>query len=519
MNNNYSRCGLKFPTVIGLTIAMLVAAVCGPCLRAVPTDELLEKAIYVEETKGELPAARELYEQILKDPTTDRSLVAQAQLRLGLCELKLGEKSRAVSALEQLSRNFPDKENLLELVEHHMPALLDEMLTQIGENYIAEVDRAELMEAAIRAIVGKLDSSSTFLRTNDMAFLSAAEMNSLEEGIAQKIGGIGAMLKFDEAAREVVIVTPLPNSPALKGGLRAGDRVIAVDEVVFPSGREVETARKLLRGSIGTTVTAKIKRDGELIDIRLVRDSVSLPSIRGDHYKSDNSPEFMVDAEKKIGYVRLTTLGKESAKEMKTALQQLKAQGMKVLVLDLRNNPGGLLESAIQVSDLFVDSGTIVTIRGRTGDQVYEAKEEGSLGAFPVALLINRNTASAAEIIAACLQDNKRARVIGERTYGQALVKSLISMKSGIGTLKLPVAAYFRPNGKNMNRYPGMMDTEDWGVKPDEGFEVALSDQELKEFEKSLNEREILGPNAGAKSEFLDRQLQKALQYLSESTH
>src|SRR6185436_16917115 len=229
MNNTYSRRGLKFPTVIGLTTAMLVAAVCGPCLGAVPADELLEKAIYVEETKGELPAARELYEQILKDPTTDRSLVAQAQLRLGLCELKLGEKSRAVSALEQLSRNFPDKENLLELVEHHMPALLDEMLTQIGENYIAEVDRAELMEAAIRAIVGKLDSSSTFLRTNDMAFLSAAEMNSLEEGIAQKIGGIGAMLKFDEAAREVVIVTPLPNSPALKGGLRAGDRVIAVD--------------------------------------------------------------------------------------------------------------------------------------------------------------------------------------------------------------------------------------------------------------------------------------------------
>jgi carboxyl-terminal processing protease len=217
--------------------------------------------------------------------------------------------------------------------------------------------------------------------------------------------------------------------------------------------------------------------------------------------------------------VRLTTLGKESAKEMKTALQQLKAQGMKVLVLDLRNNPGGLLESAIQVSDLFVDSGTIVTIRGRTGDQVYEAKEEGSLGAFPVALLINRNTASAAEIIAACLQDNKRARVIGERTYGQALVKSLISMKSGIGTLKLPVAAYFRPNGKNMNRYPGMMDTEDWGVKPDEGSEVALSDQELKEFEKTFNQPEILGPNAGAKSEFLDRQLQKALQYLSESTH
>jgi carboxyl-terminal processing protease len=311
--------------------------------------------------------------------------VAQAQLRLGLCELKLGEKSRAVSALEQLSRNFPDKENLLELVEHHMPALLDEMLTQIGENYIAEVDRAELMEAAIRAIVGKLDSSSTFLRTNDMAFLSAAEMNSLEEGIAQKIGGIGAMLKFDEAAREVVIVTPLPNSPALKGGLRAGDRVIAVDEAVFPSGREVETARKLLRGSIGTTVTARIKRDGELIDIRLVRDSVSLPSIRGDHYKTDNSPEFMVDAEKKIGYVRLTTLGKESAKEMKTALERLKAEGMKGFVLDLRNNPGGLLESAIQVSDLFVDSGTIVTIRGRTGDQVYEAKEEGSLGAFPVA--------------------------------------------------------------------------------------------------------------------------------------
>jgi carboxyl-terminal processing protease len=128
-----------------------------------------------------------------------------------------------------------------------------------------------------------------------------------------------------------------------------------------------------------------------------------------------------------------------------------------------------------------------------------------------LALLVNRNTASAAEIVAACLQDHQRAVVVGERTFGQALVRTLIPLKGGVGTLKLPVATYSRPNGKNMNRFPDAKDSDDWGVSPDPGYEVALTDEELKQYEKDRAARDVLNSEATPKVEFQDRQLQKAL--------
>src|SRR6185436_8474498 len=163
--------------------------------------ELLEKGIYTEETKGELSAASQIYQQIVDNPRADRSLVAQAQLRLGLCELKQGHKPQAISALERLTQDFPDKDKLLALVEPHMPQLLDDMLRQIEENYIQEVDRSELMETAIRAIVGKLDARG-FLRTNDMEFLGTNDMVEVNLSLQQKIAGIGTVLKMDDATGE-----------------------------------------------------------------------------------------------------------------------------------------------------------------------------------------------------------------------------------------------------------------------------------------------------------------------------
>src|SRR6266481_6307168 len=137
---------------------LLVLSTVAPATRAASADESLEKGIYTEETKGDIKAASQIYQQIVDDPVADRSLVAQAQLRLGLCELKLGNKPQAISALERLTREFPDKEKLLAVVEQHMPRLIDEMVSQIEQNYLQEVDRSELMVTAIRAIAGKLDS-------------------------------------------------------------------------------------------------------------------------------------------------------------------------------------------------------------------------------------------------------------------------------------------------------------------------------------------------------------------------
>jgi carboxyl-terminal processing protease len=504
------RRGLKNAFGLGAALVLFSSA---QGAYAASLAEMLEKGIYTEETKGDLKGATEIYRQIVDDPAAERSLMAQAQLRLGLCQLKLGNKPQAISALDRLTQEFPDKDKLLTIVEQQMPQVLDEIVQQIERNYIQEVDRGELMETAIRAIVGKLDARGGFLRTNDMEFLGTNELKQFNMQVEQKFAGIGAVLKAD--ADGVIVQTPLAGSPALDGGIRAGDRIVSIDGTELPPN-QLATAVQLLRGPVGTPVTVGVKRadSDDLHEIRLIRDTVRLPSILGDHRKPDNTWDFMWDEQRKIGYIRLTAIGKQSAEEMQTALDDLKARGMKALILDLRNAPGGLFDGAVAIADLFVENGRIVTVKGRSGETVYDAKPEGTFSGFPMALLVNRNTASAAEIVAACLQDHQRAIVVGERTFGQGIVRGLFPLKSGIGAMKLPVAAYYRPNGKSMNRYPGSNDSDDWGVKPDVGYEVALTDEELKDYEKDRAARDVLNGETTPKVEFPDRLLQKASEYV-----
>jgi carboxyl-terminal processing protease len=280
---------------------------------------------------------------------------------------------------------------------------------------------------------------------------------------------------------------------------------------------QLATAVQLLRGPVGTAVTVGVKRAGsdDLHEIKLIRNTIRLPSVLGDHRKPDQKWDFMMDDQRKVGYIRLTYIGKQSAEEMRAALDDLEARGMKALILDLRNGPGGLLDGAVAISDLFVAAGRIVTVKGRGGETVYDAKPKGTLTGFPVALLVNRKTASAAEIVAACLQDHQRAVVIGERTFGQGIVRSLFQLKSGVGALKLPVAAYYRPSGKSMNRYPDSKDADDWGVTPDAGYEITFTDEEMRQYEKDLAARDAGNNEAPPKAEFHDRQLQKALQCIA----
>jgi carboxyl-terminal processing protease len=470
----------------------------------------LEKGIYQEETKGDLQAATEIYQQIVDDPTAERALVAQAQLRLGLCQLKLGNKPQAIFALDRLTQEFPDKDKLLAMVEKAMPQLLDELVQQMERNYIEQVDRGELMETAIRAIVGKLDARGGFLRSDDMEFLGTNELKQVNEQIEQKLAGIGAVLKAEGG--EVVVRSTLAGSPALEAGLRGGDRLVAIDGNTLPRNN-LAMAVKLLRGPAGTPVTVTLKRadSDDAQEIKLVRRTILLPSVSGDHRKPDRTWDFLLDQPRKIGYIRLSQIGKQSPEEMQAALDELKAQGMKALILDLRNDPGGLLDGAVAIADLFVESGKILTVKGRNGETVYEAKPEGTFTGFPMALLVNHATASAAEIVAACLQDHQRAVVVGERTFGQGIVRSLFQLKSGVGAVKLPVAAYYRPSGKSVNRYPDSKDSDDWGVRPDEGYEVVLTEEEWQQYSR----RDTLSDEATSPAKFQDRQLQKALEWIT----
>src|SRR5882672_2979749 len=184
--------GLKTAFALGVVQALLVWT---HDVAAASSSESLEKAIYAEETKGDVKEAIQIYQQIVEDTRADRGLVAQAQLRLGLCQLKLGNKPQAISALERLTQEFPDKDKLLAIVEQQMPQVLEEIVRQIERNYIQEVDRGELLETAIRAIVGKLDARGGFLRTNDMEFLGADEMKDYNVQLEQKLAGVGAVLK------------------------------------------------------------------------------------------------------------------------------------------------------------------------------------------------------------------------------------------------------------------------------------------------------------------------------------
>ena len=491
----------------------IIPLIASPVARAASASELLEKGIYTEETRGDLKSATQIYQQIVDDPGADRSLVAQAQLRIGLCELKLGRKPQAISALERLTETFPDKGSLLALVEPHMPQVLGEIVNQIEQNYIREVDRSELLETALSAIVGKLDTTGGFLRTNDVEFLTTNEMAEFNTSLEQKLAGVGAVLTVK--SNQVVIQDLLPNSPAARGGVRPGDLIVKVNGETLPNDTKIATVVKLLRGEPGSEILLGVQREGsdQPIDIPLVRDVIQIASVTGDHRKPDGTWDHMVDAKNGVGYVWISQVGKLTPSELKTALEDLTSRQLRALILDLRDNPGGSLSEAVTIADLFIEEGRILTVKSRTEEKVYNAKAEGTYSAFPMAVLINRGTASAAEIIAACLQDHQRAIVIGERTFGQAIVRSIFPVKGG-GALKLPVAVYYRPNGRNINRYPNSADTDEWGVRPDPGLELTLTEEESKRAVLDRVSRSKFMSKRVDTASALDPQLQLALERL-----
>ncbi len=207
------------------------------------------------------------------------------------------------------------------------------------------------------------------------------------------------------------------------------------------------------------------------LDFEIVRGKVQVESVLGVKRNRNDSWDFVLDPENRICYVRLTNFARNTADDLTRVMEYLKnTGGIKGLILDLRFNPGGLLTSAVTISDLFIDDGLIVTIRPRVGrEQSYTGEHEGSLLDFPMVCLVNGHSASGSEIVSACLQDHKRALIVGERSYGKGSVQNIQPFEDG--ELKLTTASFWRPNGKNLNRSStsGKEDAE-WGVTPDRGY-------------------------------------------------
>src|SRR5262249_55235968 len=226
---------------------------------------------------------------------------------------------------------------------------------------------------------------------------------------------------------------------------------------------------------------------------------ISIDSVVGEHRNPINLKEweFWVDPLHKIAYIRLVAFTETTTAELTQVVGALQKLGMRGLVLDLRNNPGGLLRAAVEVSSMFLPEGKrVVTTKSRTGrEEVYNSRAPAGTRpatSYPIAVLINRYSASASEIVAAALQDHLRAIIIGERSYGKGSVQNIIAMENDTTALKLTTASYWRPSGRNIRRFPQAKDEEDWGVKPDKGYEIKLSDEERLEYLRDRRDRDIV---------------------------
>ena len=305
---------------------------------------------------------------------------------------------------------------------------------KIKDQYVDEVDDTTLFNYAIEGMVSKLDPYSDYLSKDDFS--------ELRIGTTGKFGGIGIEITMEDGF--VKIITPIDDTPAQKAGLKAGDLVIEVQDVSLKD-KSLNDAVKLMRGDPGTKVKIKILREKakQPLDFELTRQIIVSKGIKTKVFHGD------------IGYLRLSSFQSNSTTNVRNAIYELRKETgktMTALILDLRNNPGGVLGAAVGISDLFLESGKIVYTKGRTNnsDLEYFANSEDVLEGLPLYVLINGGSASASEIVAGALQDHKRADIYGERSFGKASVQSIQEMIDG-SALKLTTARYYTPNDRNIH--------------------------------------------------------------------
>jgi carboxyl-terminal processing protease len=371
--------------------------------------------------------------------------------------------------------------------------LLADTVDQVDRNYVKEVDRRELIEAAIRGVMNKLDPYSTYIGPEELA--------QFRSSVDNEFGGIGIHVSVDDG--DLKVLSPIYGTPAYRVGILAGDRIVEIDGK-STDGIQPDDAIRWMKGAEGTKVSITVVHAGKTKQEKftLTRERVHVETVLGDRRKADDHWEYMYDEKSRIGYIRISAFSQETAKEMRTTLEDLKRRNVRGLILDLRFNPGGLLRSAIEVSNLFISSGRIVSTKGRnTPERVWDARDDAIFPGTPMVILVNHYSASASEIVSACLQDHKRAVIMGERTWGKGSVQNIIELENGRSALKLTTAAYKRPSGKNIHRFPNSKDQDEWGVMPDLGYELGLNDKETRELLVDRRNRDVIVARAtGEKS-------------------
>ena len=317
--------------------------------------------------------------------------------------------------------------------------LFGEVLDKINKEYVEEVDQSDTMDAAINGVLQSLDPYSSYMSPKNLE-----EMQTETKG---EFGGLGIEVGME--AGVVKVISPLDNSPAEREGVKAGDYIVKINDTQV-QGKTLNEAVELMRGPVGSTLEITIRRVGlrKSLVFNITREIIQVASVKSE----------VLD--KKIGYIRLTSFNENSDDQIKKKIKEFKKnKKIEGYILDLRNNPGGLLGQAIKISDFFLDDGEIVSTKGRkkNENQKWFAREGDIINGKALIVLINKGSASASEIVAGALKDHKRAVLVGEKSYGKGSVQSIIPLKNR-GAIRLTISKYYLPSGKSISEV---------GVTPD----------------------------------------------------
>ena len=317
--------------------------------------------------------------------------------------------------------------------------LFGEVLEKINQEYVEEVNQSESMDAAINGLLQSLDPYS--------AYMSPEIFNEMQTQTSGEFGGLGIEVSMESGV--VKVISPIDDTPASKAGIKAGDYIVKIEDIQV-QGKTLSEAVDLMRGPVGSSIELTIRRRGKkkALTFNIIREIIKIQSVKADLLENN------------IGYIRLTSFNENSSEQIQKNIKELENnKNVNAYILDLRNNPGGLLSQAIRISDFFLDNGQIVSTKSRkkSENRKWFAKKGDLTNGKALIVLINYGSASASEIVAGALKDHKRAIVVGENSYGKGSVQSIIPLKND-GAIRLTVAKYYLPSGKSISEV---------GVSPD----------------------------------------------------